>query len=114
MSERLTVGDKIVCWYYIVYSDLETEKVIRKIPYKLVYFIGGGKTSYTVYDTKKFKIKGNRRFSSGTSDDANNPWSCIEIQGFEEGWYDPRKVRVHQEPSSKNAIKEKYSKYNEW
>lgn len=106
--------EKRISWMY--YKFEEDGKVIRKIPYKLVYTQGTGVkgTKITVFDTKLFKLKGPRIFKGS---DPIDPWSffsVIELQGHEEGWFDPRKVRTFVEPTSKDDVLEKYLQYNDW
>jgi len=108
--------EKRVSWMYFKFEEVETGKIIRKIPYKIVHRQGdGGKsTKITVFDTKNFKLKGPRVFK-GT--DPIDPWSffsVIELQGHEEGWFDPRKVKTFVEPTTKQDILDRYLQYNDW
>jgi len=116
IEQRIFEQSKIISWMYAKFTDVEDNSVVRKIPYKVVYRQGdGGKTTkITVFDTKTFKLKGERVFRGK---DPIEPWSfyaVIEIQGFQEGWFDPRKIKVHVEPTTKEDILDRYLQYNDW
>ena len=41
-------------------------------------------------------------------------FAAIDIQGHEEGWFDPLKTKVVMTTISKELFIEKYDQYNEW
>ena len=118
-----------VSYMFIEFVRKDNNELVRRIPYKMFY------TDYTVqetkeekekngnkkhqckivvWDTKKFKMKGQRIFITDL-DKKTDAWECmahIDYQGFQEGWYDPRLMRSYVTPTNKETFYEKYEKYN--
>ena len=109
-------------WYhYLEFRKRDDDSLVRRIPYVQMW---PDQTEddiewsmkITIWDTKKFKMKGKRKFFSykktGSHQDAWDYSSFIEFQGFKEGWYDPNKVYARVTSTGREVFMEQYRKYN--
>ena len=106
---------KQIHWLMAKFTNVKDKTVVRKIPYKLVYRnLIPKKTKIIVFDTKKFKMEGSRVFKGEDPIDPFSFFAVIQIQGYKEGWFDPRRINVSVEPTTKLFVMENYADFNTW